>query len=162
MAEAERRQENYNRKTFPPHHFFVNDRVWLYTPAVGVGKSSKLAKLWTSPLRVLVVDDNGTLEVIAVEGTRRHRRVHYNGVKPCYRNPVEIRPETEVAGPPVRHEEAVQESNPPEQQRRLMEDQPPAVDFYVEPTVPALDEMPGPVDLPVGYRRPARERNPPT
>ena len=42
-------KENYNCKTSSHHRYSKGDLIWLYTPGVGTGKTSKLAKPWKGP-----------------------------------------------------------------------------------------------------------------
>ena len=60
-------------------HFKVGDRVWLYTPQVKKGLTSKLSHLWNGPYRIIrkLSDVNVELE----EGPRRKTIVHVNRCK---------------------------------------------------------------------------------
>ena len=55
MSAQRRQKENYNQKTSPHNHYTAGDLVWLFTPVVNIGMSSKLAKPWKYPFRVLAV-----------------------------------------------------------------------------------------------------------
>ena len=59
--------------------FRVGDRVWLYTPQVAKGLSSKLAHLWNGPYRIIrkLSDVNVEIE----ENPRRKTIVHVNRCK---------------------------------------------------------------------------------
>ena len=60
----------------------VGDRVWLYTPQVTKGLSSKLAHIWNGPYRIIrkLSDVNVEIE----ESPRRKIIVHVNRCKLCH------------------------------------------------------------------------------
>lgn len=62
--------------------FKVGDRVYLFTPAVKVGTSAKLAKKWTGPYRIIELREVNAV-VKEIFG-RKQMTVHVNRLKPCY------------------------------------------------------------------------------
>ena len=59
--------------------FKPGDRVWLYTPQVAKGVSSKLAHLWNGPYRIIRKLSEVNVEI--EEGPRRKTIVHVNRCK---------------------------------------------------------------------------------
>ena len=59
--------------------FKVGDRVWLYTPQVKKGLTSKLSHLWNGPYRIIRKLSNVNIEL--EEGPRRRTIVHVNRCK---------------------------------------------------------------------------------
>lgn len=76
---AKVREKYYNKKTSDPK-IAVGQRVFLYNPAVGQGRSRKLSKLWKGPY--LVVEQLGpvTFRIINERGTDE-QIVHVNRLK---------------------------------------------------------------------------------
>ena len=60
--------------------FKVGDRIWLYTPQVKQGLTSKLAHLWNGPYRIIRKISSVNVEI--EESPRRKTIVHVNRCKP--------------------------------------------------------------------------------
>ena len=125
--------------------FNVGDRVWLYTPAVKVGRTKKLASLWRGPYTVLDKTSTVNYRIQLIGSSRPPMVVHRNRLKLCYGEPVipnRIRRPQEVSQTP-------QETGSP-----------PSTNLTPCDPVPAVSNPPA------GYTtsedpRPQRDRRPP-
>ena len=74
----------YDRKA-RERSFSVGDYVYLYSPAIKVGLSSKFRKPWTGPW--LITARKSHLNYALVDERGREVTVHVNRMKPCHQNP---------------------------------------------------------------------------
>ena len=85
VAQQSIERAQFNQATFYDRHaketaFKVGDRIWLYTPQVKQGLTSKLAHLWNGPYRIIRKISSVNVEI--EESPRRKTIVHVNRCKP--------------------------------------------------------------------------------
>ena len=79
--------------------FTEGDLVWLLTPSVGVGLSSKFSSPWRGPYEVVDCLANGVnYRLRATWAPHRLVVAHVNRMKPCHRRPADLTSGTLTSG----------------------------------------------------------------
>ena len=103
-ASLRRQKKNYDGTVHPPAMPKVNDEVFLFSPVVPQGKSSKLHRYWSGPHIVRKIVDSVTVHLENPD-TQKTQVVHVNRIKPFVRPPTAAIPlpqytvQTDTAGP---------------------------------------------------------------
>ncbi|KAL5475209.1 hypothetical protein EMCRGX_G027282 [Ephydatia muelleri] len=178
----QRQKTGYDQKENTRCVFRKGDHVWLYTPAVPKGKSSKFHRPWQGPYQVLKKKGEVTYDIQRLAHPRKRLIVHYNRLKPFLQasphGEQEPSEEEEEKGTPSEEQESRGEEinkEPQESMADLQDEQyiyvetrrpepGPAVEEHVAPAPrqppqpPAEPELPQPGEQ---LRRSTRNRHPP-
>ncbi len=86
LTAAHQRQKELSDRTSAGCELKVGDRVWLYVPAVKVGRSRKLASLWRGPYTIVGKTSSVNYRIQLI-GATAVLIVHRNRLKICHGEP---------------------------------------------------------------------------
>eukprot|EP00731_Ephydatia_muelleri_P003232 Em0001g3232a len=92
LHKAHQRQKQLKDQAIAGDAFQVEDRVWLFVPAIRKGQTRKFSSLWRGPYTIIDKVGPVNYHVQLIGGTQK-RVVHRNRLKPCLSDP---EPESDV------------------------------------------------------------------
>ena len=93
ITSGQRRQKEYYDRKAVKRPYSVGNHVWLYTPVVRKGCTSKFSQPWKGPYKVITKISDVTYRIQPIDGpSRRLQVVHFNRLKPCHALPDPVQP----------------------------------------------------------------------